>query len=164
LSGTYRPIRSTGRGCAKLFLGRKPSGIHNFWIPPACKSAGGGKANGYDIYDLYHIGEFDQMGSKATKWGTKEERMDLSKDAKKVGVELYFDCVLNHKAGADNKEKCKVIKVDNNARTKDIGEEHEIEAWLGLIERANTANRNITGNTSLAPTTTLEMIRRVSSA
>jgi alpha-amylase len=55
---------------------------------------------------------------------------------------------LNHKAGADRKEKCKVIEVDQNGqflpfiiltssslaadRRKDIGEAHEIEAWLGF--------------------------------
>ena len=55
---------------------------------------------------------------------------------------------MNHKAGADRKEKCKVIEVDQNGqffpsiiltssslaadRRKDIGEAHEIEAWLGF--------------------------------
>lgn len=110
----------------------KNIGISNLWIPPACKGAGGTKANGYDIYDLYDLGEFDQKGGKPTKWGSKEELLELSKKAKELGIGLYFDAVLNHKMGADEKEKCRVIEVDQNDRTSDVGEEHEIEAWLGF--------------------------------
>jgi alpha-amylase len=42
---------------------------------------------------LYDIGEFDQKGAKATKWGTKEELMELCEEAQKVGVGIYFDAV-----------------------------------------------------------------------
>jgi alpha-amylase len=42
---------------------------------------------------LYDIGEFDQKGAKATKWGTKEELMELCQEAQKVGVGIYFDAV-----------------------------------------------------------------------
>lgn len=110
----------------------KDTGIDNVWLPPACKGAGGTKANGYDIYDLYDLGEFDQKGGKSTKWGPKEDLMELSKKAKELGVGLYFDAVLNHKAGADNKEKVRVIEVDNDNRNKEVGEGYEIEAWLGF--------------------------------
>ena len=109
----------------------KSIGIDNLWIPPACKG-GGPEANGYDIYDLYDLGEFDQKGGKPTKWGPKEELDELCKQAKEKGVGLYFDAVLNHKAGADRKEKCRVMEVDGNDRMKDVGEAHEIDAWLGF--------------------------------
>ncbi|KEF54705.1 alpha-amylase [Exophiala aquamarina CBS 119918] len=112
--------------------GLKKTGVDNVWLPPACKGAGGGKANGYDVYDLYDIGEFEQKGSRATKWGTREELDQLAQKAEELGVGLYFDAVLNHKAGADNKEKCRVIEVDQNNRTEEIGEPKEIEAWLGF--------------------------------
>lgn len=36
------------------------------------------------------------------------------------------------KAGADHKEKCRVVKVDPNQRDKDVTEPYEIEAWLGF--------------------------------
>jgi alpha-amylase len=71
----------------------KATGIDSIWIPPACKGAGGKEANGYDVYDLYDVGEFDQKGAKATKWGTKEELMELCEEAQKVGVGVYFDAV-----------------------------------------------------------------------
>jgi alpha-amylase len=45
---------------------------------------------------------------------------------------LYWDAVLNHKAGADKTEKCQVVEVDSNDRTKEVGEPYEIEGWLGF--------------------------------
>lgn len=135
----------------------KAIGIDNIWLPPGCK-ASSPNGNGYDIYDLYDLGEFNQKGSRATKWGTKEELMELAKLAKESGVGLYWDAVLNHKAAADNKEKCKVVEVDLNGtlvdvhstsplwfliwiceltqnildRTKEISEPYEIKGWLGF--------------------------------
>ncbi len=110
----------------------KSIGIDNVWLPPACKGAGGTEANGYDIYDLYDVGEFDQKGGKSTKWGPREDLDALASHAQDLGVGLYFDAVLNHKAGADKQEKCRVIEVDPNDRTKDVGEPFEISAWLGF--------------------------------
>jgi alpha-amylase len=81
---------------------------------------------------LYDIGEFDQKGGVPTKWGSKDELLELSKKSKELGVGLYWDAVLNHKAGADNTQKCMVIEVDENDRTKEISEPFEIEAWLGF--------------------------------
>ena len=92
----------------------KKIGIDNVWLPPACKGSGGSNANGYDIYDLYDLGEFDQKGSRSTKWGPLEDLNNLVQKAEEVGVGLYFDAVLNHKAGADNKEKCRVIEVNQD--------------------------------------------------
>lgn len=66
------------------------------------------------MYDLYDLGEFDQKGGKATKWGTKDDLLELSKIAKEKGIGLYWDAVLNHKAAADKKEKVKVVEVDQN--------------------------------------------------
>lgn len=110
----------------------KNVGVNNVWIPPACKGSGGTNANGYDIYDLYDLGEFDQKGGIPTKWGSKEELLELSKKAKEVGVGLYYDAVLNHKAGADKKEKCRIQEVKEDDRNKEVGEPYEIEAWLGF--------------------------------
>ncbi|KAK7997578.1 hypothetical protein PG989_005618 [Apiospora arundinis] len=110
----------------------KDVGVDNVWLPPACKGAGGSETNGYDVYDLYDLGEFEQKGFRATKWGPKEDLVRLSRKAEEVGVGLYFDAVLNHKAGADEKEKCQVQEVDRDDRAKDVGEPREIEAWLGF--------------------------------
>ena len=47
-------------------------GISSVWFPPAYKGAGGGYSVGYDPYDLFDLGEFDQKGTVPTKYGTKD--------------------------------------------------------------------------------------------
>lgn len=81
---------------------------------------------------LYDLGEFDAKGAVRTKWGSKEELQALTAKGKELGIGVYFDAVLNHKAGADKKERCRVVEVDNDDRNKEISEAYEIEAWLGF--------------------------------
>jgi alpha-amylase len=109
----------------------KGIGISNIWLPPGCKAASP-EGNGYDIYDLWDLGEFDQKGTVRTKWGSKDDLMTLSHKAKELGVGLYWDAVLNHKAGADKTEKCQVVEVNPDDRTKDTTDPYEIEAYLGF--------------------------------
>ncbi|KAK0128363.1 hypothetical protein ONS95_000335 [Cadophora gregata] len=109
----------------------KAAGIDNIWVPPGCK-ASSPSGNGYDIYDLYDLGEFDQKGGRATKWGTKEELVAMVKKANEVGVGIYWDAVLNHKAAADHKEKCEAQEVDSDDRNKTISDPYQIDAWLGF--------------------------------
>ncbi|GAA5976021.1 hypothetical protein JCM11641_003260, partial [Rhodosporidiobolus odoratus] len=45
------------------------AGITAIWCPPPTKASAQG-GNGYDIYDIWDLGEFDQKGGVATKWGT----------------------------------------------------------------------------------------------
>ncbi|KAK7222800.1 hypothetical protein V2G26_010803 [Clonostachys chloroleuca] len=106
-------------------------GVDNIWVPPGCK-ASSKEGNGYDIYDLYDLGEFDQKGSMATKWGTKEQLVKLCSTAKKNDVGIYWDAVLNHRFAADRKEKCQAVEVDENDRNKAISDQYEIEAWVGF--------------------------------
>ena len=86
-------------------------GIDKIWIPPGCKG-GWRDSNGYDVYDLYDIGEFDWKGSRATKWGTKEEVVEMAKAADGCGIGILWDAVLNHRAAADYTESCQAVKVD----------------------------------------------------
>ncbi|KAJ4288567.1 hypothetical protein N0V90_011804 [Kalmusia sp. IMI 367209] len=98
-----------------------------------CKAASP-EGNGYDIYDLYDLGEFEQKGTRATKWGSKEELLELSKLAQEKGVSLHWDAVLNHKAGADQTEKCRVVEVDENDRTKEASDPYEIEGMYSSMK------------------------------
>ena len=66
------------------------------------------------MYDLYDLGEFDQKGSRSTKWGSKEELISLSSKAQEVGIGLTWDAVLNHRAGGDFTERCKAVEVDDD--------------------------------------------------
>lgn len=72
--------------------------------------------NGYDIYDLYDLGEFDQKGAVPTKWGTKQELEDLVLQAEILDIRVIWDAVLNHKAGADYPEPFKAVKVDPKSK------------------------------------------------
>jgi alpha-amylase len=104
-------------------------GVTALWLPPACK-AGNSVGNGYDIYDLYDLGEFDQRGSVPTKWGTKDDLLALCAAAHELGVDLYFDAVLNHRCGGDDKQVVHAVEVDDVDRTIDTCDEKEVEVWL----------------------------------
>ncbi|KAI4598030.1 hypothetical protein KJ359_003839 [Pestalotiopsis sp. 9143b] len=75
-------------------------GVKHIWTPPATK-ASSLLTDGYDVYDLFDLGEFHQQGTTATKWGTKQELQGLAEAASVHGIKLIFDAVLHHKAGAD---------------------------------------------------------------
>lgn len=92
-------------------------GVNALWIPPACKSFGPDSV-GYDIYDLYDLGEFEQKGCVATKYGTKQELASLARAAEAHGVGVVFDVVISHKAGADEYEDVRAIKVENFGECK----------------------------------------------
>lgn len=101
------------------------------WIPPACKGRSVND-NGYGIYDLWDLGEFEQKGTRRTKWGDYEDLKRLQKVAKLNKLGILFNAVLNHKAGADQVEKCLAIECLNEDRTKTVGQPREIQGWLGF--------------------------------
>lgn len=104
-------------------------GITSVWLPPAYKGSGGGYSVGYDPYDLYDLGEFDQKGTIPTKYGNKQQLLNACKTLQGKGIGIIADIVLNHKAGGDDKEKFQAIKVDNHNRNKAISEVIEIESY-----------------------------------
>ena len=95
-------------------------GINAVWLPPAYKAKDGGYSNGYDTYDLFDMGEFDQKGTIPTKFGTKEQYARAVDILHRHGIAVYVDIVLNHKGGADEKERIKVMRVDPEDRNKFI--------------------------------------------
>ncbi len=107
----------------------KSLGFSAVWFPPACKSAEGANGIGYDIYDLYDMGEFDQKESVKTKYGSKEEYIEAVKAVKDNGMQAMIDIVLNHKAGGDETEKIKVVRVKPDDRNATISDPFEIEAY-----------------------------------
>ena len=86
-------------------------GITSAWLPPGCK-ANDPKGNGYDCYDLWDLGEFDQKWSRATKWGSRKELDEMMAKAKSVGVAVIWDAILNHKTAGDGTEECWAVEVD----------------------------------------------------
>ena len=51
------------------------AGFTALWLPPANKAAGW-KSMGYDPYDYYDLGEFNQKGGTPTWFGSKAELLD----------------------------------------------------------------------------------------
>ena len=107
----------------------KNLGINMVWLPPAYKCASGIHDVGYGVYDLYDLGEFDQKGSIATKYGTKDEYLDAIVGLQQSGLDVYADIVLNHKMGADKLQTIKAVKCNWEDHTKEEGEEETVEVW-----------------------------------
>jgi len=118
----YDEIKNSADHLAEL-------GITAVWFPPAYKGSNGGYSVGYDPYDLFDLGEFDQKGTVSTKYGTKEQYLEAIQALKEKGIQTIVDIVLNHKAGGDEKEKFNAVKVDENNRNQAISEPFEIESY-----------------------------------
>lgn len=106
-------------------------GVTALWFPPAYKGTGPDDV-GYGPYDLYDLGEFDQKGTFATKYGTKAEYLNAIEEAHKYGIQVYADVVLNHKAGADACEWVRAICVPKwNRLAPDPSslDDYWIQAW-----------------------------------
>ncbi|MEB2417699.1 alpha-amylase [Citrobacter sp. R-1.5.2] len=104
-------------------------GINMVWLPPAYKGASGGYSVGYDSYDLFDLGEFDQKGTIATKYGDKNQLLAAIDALKHNDIAVLLDVVVNHKMGADEKEHIQVQRVNADDRTQIDDEIVECEAW-----------------------------------
>ena len=107
-------------------------GITAVWLPPAYKCNAGQNSVGYDPYDLFDLGEFDQKGAIRTKYGTKDELIDCTRTLQEKGISIVVDIVLNHKAGGDEKERFQVIKTNEHNREENISEPFEIESYTSF--------------------------------
>lgn len=87
---------------AELTPELKTAGITAIWIPSPAKGASGGFSSGYDPYDLYDLGSKDQRSTIPTRFGTKEDLLAMIAVCHRLGVQIYSDCVVNHRGGGDN--------------------------------------------------------------
>jgi alpha-amylase len=107
----------------------KANGVTSVWLPPAYKGAEGSKDVGYSVYDLYDLGEFDQKGSKRTKYGTREEYLAAIQALHDKEIQVYGDVVLDHKMGADEVEEVPAREFNEGNRYQMVGEGKTIGAW-----------------------------------
>jgi hypothetical protein len=84
---------------------------------------------GYDVYDLWDLGEWEQKGpgTTRTKYGTKAELSAAVAALHDHGVVSYVDAVLNHKFGAEATEQFQATPVERWDRTRTAGDMREIE-------------------------------------
>lgn len=104
-------------------------GITAAWLPPAYKGASGAMSTGYDTYDLFDLGEFDQKGSVPTKYGSHPQFINACKSLKDCGIGVIVDVVLNHRGGADDLETFQVVKVATENREEAVSEPYEITSY-----------------------------------
>lgn len=74
-------------------------GIDRLWFPAPQKSHSGRHSMGYDPYDYYDLGQYDQMGTTATHFGTQEELKNATALYRSKGIACMADIVLNHRSG-----------------------------------------------------------------
>ncbi|KAH7106335.1 glycoside hydrolase superfamily [Auriculariales sp. MPI-PUGE-AT-0066] len=145
------PARKAKQSWWKRFQTTLPElerlGFTLIWLPPPNKAMGK-SGQGYDAYDLWDLGEFNQKGTVSTRWGTKAELQTAVAAAEKRNISVLIDAVLNHKMGADRTEKVQVVKVDQRNRLRTIGPVKEIVAWTGFDFPGRTR-----GPTSTIPST-----------
>jgi alpha-amylase len=97
---------SEGRWLRKI-MARLPDlaadGFTALWLPPSSKAA---KWNsmGYDPYDYFDLGEFNQKGRTETWFGTRQDLLDFISAAHQNSLQVYADVVLNHNSGGDGQE------------------------------------------------------------
>ena len=114
-------------------------GITALWLPPAYKGGHSGDV-GYGVYDLYDLGEFDQKGTKRTKYGTKAQYLNAINKLHANGIHAYADIVLNHKGNADGTENVNAREVDGGNRNNVYGDLKNVKVWtvFNFPGRGNT--------------------------
>ena len=78
-------------------------GFDAIWLPAPNKasSTSGVTGMGYEPYDYYDLGSFDQRGNIRTRFGTRNELDDLISQAHNNGIAMIADIVVNHNNGGD---------------------------------------------------------------
>jgi alpha-amylase len=79
------------------------SGFDALWLPPISKAADPTSV-GYDPYDYFDLGDFDQKGSVKTVYGNRAELEKLIKTIHEHKMGAIADMVINHNSGADEEE------------------------------------------------------------
>ncbi len=75
------------------------AGYTALWLPPPAKGGSGAYSVGYDPLDRFDLGDKNQSGSMATRYGTKADLLRLVEVAQRFGIRVYLDNVMAHNAG-----------------------------------------------------------------
>jgi alpha-amylase len=77
------------------------AGIDAIWLPPVSKAQNGPFSMGYDPFDYFDFGEYNQMGSTETRFGSRTELTNMINTAHQNGLSVIADIVINHNSGGD---------------------------------------------------------------
>ncbi len=78
-------------------------GIQYLWLPPLSKSCEGqgSDAMGYDAYDYYDLGDYDQKGSTRTLFGNSEELRQVISHAHERDMIVIAELLFSHCRGGE---------------------------------------------------------------
>jgi len=79
----------------------KAAGFTAIWFPPPTKGMSGGYSMGYDVFDHYDLGEYNQKGTVETRFGSIDELKAAINAFHAEGIQVYADAVMNHMTGGD---------------------------------------------------------------
>jgi hypothetical protein len=72
------------------------AGYDSLWLPPPAKGSSVYSV-GYDQFDPFDLGDKNQAGTIATRWGTRDQLLQLVQTAHRFGIRVYFDTIVNHR-------------------------------------------------------------------
>jgi hypothetical protein len=72
------------------------AGYDALWLPPPTKGSEGIRDVGFAVYDRFDLGDQNQRGTTATRYGTTAQLKSMVQVAHRFGVRVYFDVVMNH--------------------------------------------------------------------
>ena len=79
----------------------RDAGFTALWLPPVQQGRVSATSMGYDPFDYFDLGEFDQRGGVETWFGSKADLVALVEAAHARGMQVYADAVYNHMSGGD---------------------------------------------------------------
>jgi alpha-amylase len=108
------------------------AGFTALWLPPACKAANtGGPSMGYDPYDYFDLGDYNQKNRTKTWFGNQAELTSLINAAHTANMQVYADLVLDHNNGGDAQEP---NPIDGQTRwTKVQSRQRQVPARLDVL-------------------------------
>lgn len=96
------------------------AGIMGIWTPPPSKGNFGIYDMGYGVFDHFDLGNYNRKDSIETRFGSRQELINMVNAMHANNIEVYSDIVLNHVYTADSEsENNPAVKfyVDNEAFT-----------------------------------------------
>lgn len=76
-------------------------GFRKIWLPPLSKSCEGAMGMGYDAYDYYDLGEYDQKNTVKTMFGSRAELEAMIKKAHALEISVLSEFLISHSRGGE---------------------------------------------------------------
>jgi len=76
--------------------------VDYIWFPPSSKGMSGAASMGYDPYDYYDLGQYDQKNTTETRFGSYDELKSAIDAYHSYGIGVIGDIVINHRGGGES--------------------------------------------------------------